>query len=206
MKKIPTLFKREFDKRHRIISCGPDFSSPDLGDWVLNDCLPTIKVDGSCCAVIDGVFYKRYDAKKGKPIPEGAIKCQDDPDPFTGHLPCWVKCDRNNPSDKWLWEAYDNFTLCLSSFIKEHNLTYEAIGPHIQGNSYNKDSHILVIHGLCPVISPLKDFESVKTFLQKTPIEGIVWWDIHKHIPIAKIKRSDFGYKWPCEGATDIIF
>ena len=68
MKKIPTLFKREFDKRHRIISCDPDFSTPELGEWVLNDCIPTVKVDGSCCAIINGEFYKRYDARKGKTL------------------------------------------------------------------------------------------------------------------------------------------
>lgn len=51
----------------------------------------TVKVDGSCCAMINGKFYKRYDAKKGRSIPRGAIKCQKEPDPVTGHMPCWVE-------------------------------------------------------------------------------------------------------------------
>ena len=48
-----------------------------------------------------------------------------------------------------------------------------------------------------------KDFEGIKQFLKETPIEGIVWWDMRKPKPepVAKLKRSDFGFKWPCEGA-----
>ena len=100
MKKIPTLFHREFDeKTHKI---------KDIKNWITPGCeiafhagVSTIKWDGSCCAIFDGMFYKRYDVKKGKPIPENAIKCQDEPDPVTGHLPCWIQCDRANPADKW---------------------------------------------------------------------------------------------------------
>ena len=37
-------------------------------EWVLaGKGLATVKIDGTCCAVLDGKFYKRYDAKK---IPE----------------------------------------------------------------------------------------------------------------------------------------
>lgn len=59
-------------------------------EWVLaGDGVATEKIDGACCAIIDGVFYKRYDAKKDKRgnmklPPEGAIPC-DDPDPVIGH-------------------------------------------------------------------------------------------------------------------------
>lgn len=66
MKKIPTLFEREFEN-HRIVRILPNIS-PDLA-WVMaGDGVATIKWDGACCAVINGVFYKRYDAKHGKPM------------------------------------------------------------------------------------------------------------------------------------------
>lgn len=95
MKKIPTLFEREFEN-HRIVRILPNIS-PDLA-WVMaGDGVATIKWDGACCAVINGVFYKRYDAKHGKPIPSNAIKCQENADPVTGHLPCWVPCNRAVP-------------------------------------------------------------------------------------------------------------
>ena len=105
MKKIPTLFEREFEN-HRIVRILPNIS-PDLA-WVMaGDGVATIKWDGACCAVINGVFYKRYDAKHGKPVPPNAIKCQENADPVTGHLPCWVPCDRTATGDKWFWDAYD---------------------------------------------------------------------------------------------------
>lgn len=88
MKKIPTLFGRVFEDKHiktiaREVTTGME--------WVLDGKgIATIKKDGSCCAVIDGLFYKRYDAKRGKKPPLGAIPCFD-PDPITGHWPHWVR-------------------------------------------------------------------------------------------------------------------
>ena len=40
-----------------------------------------------------------------------------------------------------------------------------------------------------------RDFETVEAFLKKEAIEGIVWH--HEDGRMAKIKRSDFGIKWP---------
>ena len=99
MKKIPTLFERKFEN-HSVIEVLPNVTKGM--EWVLNgEGEATIKIDGSCYAIINNEFYKRYDAKKGKAIPEGAIKCQEEPDQITGHLPCWVKCDRFISADKW---------------------------------------------------------------------------------------------------------
>ena len=73
MKKIPTLFEREFEN-HKVISIS-DKVTPGM-EWVLDgEGVATVKYDGTCCAIIDGVFYKRYDAKRGKKPPEGAIPC-----------------------------------------------------------------------------------------------------------------------------------
>ena len=59
-----------------------------LGSFVLKgDIIARGKSKVGFCAIIDGKFYKRYDAKKGKTPPEGAIPCQDAPDPVTGHFP-----------------------------------------------------------------------------------------------------------------------
>ena len=103
MKKIPTLFERVYDN-HKIVDILPNVTSGM--EWVRNvEVIATVKVDGGCCAIICGEFYKRYDAKNGKPIPKGAIKCQEEADQITGHLPCWVKVDKDNHADKWLYEA-----------------------------------------------------------------------------------------------------
>jgi hypothetical protein len=196
MKKIPTLFKREFEN-HSVVRTLPEVT--EGLEWVLEDpdVYPTVKVDGSCCAIINREFYKRYDAKNGKPIPKGAIKCQDNPDPVTGHMPCWVKCDRNNPADKWFWEAYDNY----KDFIGLQDGTYEAIGKHFQGNPYKLDIDRIEKHGIRVIYSinlstDVKiTYDDIKEWLKDHEVEGIVFW---KNVqPICKIKRSDFGFEWP---------
>lgn len=84
MKKIPTLFEREY-KDHKVVKVLPKVH-PGM-EWVLEgEGIATVKYDGSCCAVIDGKFYKRYDCKKGKVPPEGFIPCCE-PDKITGHWP-----------------------------------------------------------------------------------------------------------------------
>ena len=113
MKKMPTLFHREF-KDHNVVSISPEVTSGL--EWVLQgEGVATEKIDGACCAVVDGKFYKRYDAKKDKHgvlkiPPAGAIPC-DDPDPVTGHWPHWVLVDENNPGDRWFLDAYER-TAC----------------------------------------------------------------------------------------------
>ena len=189
LKKIPTLFIREF-KDHEVINITPEVTK-GMG-WVLNgEGIATVKYDGACCAIINGELYKRYDAKKGKKAPDGAIPCCE-PDPVTGHHPHWLKCDRNNPADKWFWEAYDYTT----EHYEQSDGTYEAIGKHFQGNPYNLDGDMLMPHG--KAVIPEKDifrcFGGIKKYLAEHYIEGIVFWKDGE--PQCKIKRTDFGFEW----------
>lgn len=188
MKKIPTLFERKFEGNHvkdvlPIVTKGME--------WVLDgEGVATIKYDGSCCAIIKGEFYKRYDAKHGKPVPKGAIKCQEEADPITGHLPCWVKCDRENPADKWFWAAYDNV---VKYYGKISDRTCEAIGIHFQNNPYRLSYDTLMYHGEDVVVVP-RSFEGIREWLATHEEEGIVFWKDGE--PKCKIKRTDFGFEW----------
>ena len=185
MKKIPTLFERVFEN-HRIV--GITDKVTEGMEWVLEGKgVATVKIDGSCCAIIDGVFYKRYDAKKGKKPPEGAIPCCE-PDPITGHHPHWVKVDFESAGDKWFAEAYRNTN---AKFLKDG--TYEAVGVHFNGNPYELTHDSLTRHGelICMVD---RSFEGIKKYLENTYIEGIVFWLDGE--PMCKIKRSDFGFEW----------
>lgn len=210
MKKIPTLFERVYEN-HKIVDILPNVTQGM--EWVLQGKgVATLKVDGSCCAIINGKFYKRYDAKRGKPIPEGAIKCQEEADPITGHLPCWVKVDENKPEDKWFIEAYKTTiesgkiettnSGLASGKISEHREfvypklqdgTYEAIGVHFQGNPYNLQCDTMVKHGTI-TINVERTFDGIKKYLSEHYIEGIVFWLDGE--PRCKIKRSDFGFEW----------
>ena len=164
-------------------------------EWVLNgEGIATVKWDGACCSIINGELYKRYDAKNGKKPPEGAIPCCA-PDPITGHWPHWVKCEYENPADKWFWAAYYKaFQISFMHFgIVPPNGTYEAVGKHFNGNPYGMDSDVLFRHG-CSIIDTPRSFEGIRDFLQAHFIEGIVFWKDGE--PQCKIKRSDFGFDW----------
>lgn len=190
MKKIPTLFEREF-KDHNVIKILPKVH-PGM-EWILEgEGIATVKYDGSCCAVIDGKFYKRYDCKKGKVPPEGFIPCCE-PDAITGHWPGWVKVEESNPDDKWFAMAFH-----LKNYYDYRNPlidgTYEAVGEHFSGNPYNYDFDWLVPHGK-KIVEVERTFEGIKKYLSEHEIEGLVFWN--DGIPQCKIKRSDFGFGWP---------
>ena len=184
MKKIPTLFERQFEN-HKVIRITPKITKGM--EWVFNgEGTATVKIDGSCCAIIDGELYKRYDAKKGKKVPDGAIPCCE-PDKITGHHPHWLKCNKDNPADKWFITAFEN-----SKPTKDG--TYEAIGVHFQGNPYHLSNDILERHGERIIENIDRSFEGIKEFLRNNYIEGIVFWKDGE--PKCKIKRSDFGFEW----------
>lgn len=210
MKKIPTLFERTFED-HKVAGIS-DKVTPGL-EWVLKPdapIIPTIKFDGSCVGIFDGKLYRRYDAKKKENynrIPAGSIPCEIKPDPITGHWPHWAPISPDNPADKWYIEAYNNRVNGGMCHNPLSDGTYEAIGPHFQGNPYKLDHDLLTRHGIhgihefrgnqC-VLKRFTSFEQIRDFLKETEIEGIVFWstgDVKE--PICKIKRSDFGFKWP---------
>lgn len=200
MRKIPTLFQRIFENG-KIVGITENVTSGM--EWVLDgEGIATVKIDGSCCSIINGELYKRYDAKNGKPIPENAIKCQQEADPITGHLPCWLKCSADNPSDKWFLKAYENSCQTIPNYNFGEG-TYEAIGKHFNANPYKYDLDVLIPHGDAVIENCPRTFESLRSFLEITPIEGIVFWK--DGIPQCKIKRSDFGFKWPCENARTCL-
>lgn len=181
MKKISTLFKKDPNDLGRVINeINPE------NEWALTEGIATRKYDGTACAVHKGELYKRYDVKKGKQVPEGAIPCQE-PDAVTGHWPHWVKCDRNNPSDKYAFEAFDAIDFWLDG-------TYELCGPKVQGNPERFETHRLIRHAQQIYPNFKWDFESVREFLLAHDIEGIV---VHTATDdrMCKIRKSDFGIK-----------
>lgn len=186
MKKIPTLYERIYEN-HKVVGITENIT--EGCEEALKKGIATVKWDGSCTAIINGKFYKRFDAKKGKKIPNGAIPCQEEADPITGHFPHWVEVDPNNTADKWYYEAYKNYTAT-------HPIvdgTYEAIGVHFQGNPYNLNQDELIPHGK-DELKVRRTFKGIRDFLEETEIEGIVFWLDGE--PKCKIKRSDFGFKW----------
>lgn len=194
MKKLPTLFQREFDG-HRVVNILPQLTTLEL-EWVLKgEGVATEKIDGACCAIIGGTFYKRYDAKRNKQgimktPPAGAIPC-DEPDPVTGHWPHWVLVNAEEPMDHWFIAAKANTPGEL------FDGTYEAVGPHFNGNPHRLTQDVLIRHGQKIINLPDRTLEGIRSYLKEHCIEGIVFWK--DGVPCCKIKRRDFGLKWPEE-------
>lgn len=187
MKKIPSLFIREFEN-HNVKEITSQVT-PGC-EWVLNgEGIATEKYDGTCCLIQDNKLYKRYDAKQGKQPPEGAIPCQPEPDPITTHWPHWVEVKENKPDDKWYIEAWNRLN-------KENleNGTYELCGPHFQTNPYDLEFDLFYKHGDKVLENVPRTFEGIRSYLENNYIEGIVF---HRgNGEMCKIKRTDFGFIW----------
>lgn len=179
MIKISTLYKKDPNNLSRVI----EEINPENA-WALTEGRPTRKFDGTAMAVINGELYKRYDVKKGREVPYGAIPCQD-PDPVTGHWPHWVKCEPTDPNDKFAFEAFAN--------IEPNDGTYELCGPKVQSNPERFGNHVLIMHGSIDLIVPDRSFEGIKSYLEGQDIEGIVFH--HPDGRMCKIRKKDFGIK-----------
>lgn len=194
MKKIPTLFERVFDDHGNIVDV-KDTITPGCKEAFLYG-TATVKIDGACCAIYHGDLYRRFDAKPGRKIPAGAIPCQPDPDPVTGHFPHWVKCDRNDPSDQWYFSAWGNTVEIghMPSVDPEKWTTFEAVGKHFNANPYGYFNDYLLKHGSIIIKDIPRVFNGVREFLSTHYIEGVVFW--YGGEPVCKIKRTDFGFEW----------
>ncbi len=187
MKKISTLFKKDIHNLGRVINeINPE------NRWVFDgEAVATQKFDGSACAVINGKLFKRYDAKKGKTAPEGAIPCKE-ADPVTGHHPHWVVCDPVAKEDAYFWEGFH----ALAGSGKVEDGTYELIGEKVQGNPENIKGHLLVKHGSEILNLASLDFEWIRSFLSNPDnnMEGIVFHHTADE-RMCKIRKSDFGIR-----------
>lgn len=190
MKKMPTLFTRVF-MNHSIIDTINEVT-PGC-EWVLaGEGVATEKLDGTCTLFKDNKLWRRYDAKKGKPIPANAVPCQPVADAVTGHLPCWLPVSDSDPSDKWYRRAFEN--QIASGYVFEENQTYELCGPHFQTNPYELDHDQFFKHGEKILDNVPRDYDGIRRYLETHMIEGIVF---HRgNGEMCKIKRSDFGFTW----------
>jgi len=205
MKKIPSLFKRDYTGTRLVY----DEVVPG-SEWVVEgDGIATVKYDGTACMVKDGELFKRYDRKMKKaqykrkrrdanfvptvddfkPAPLEWIACEDQPNLHTGHWPGWVPVG-DEPGSKWHREAWNNLESPLSDG------TYELVGPRIGANPYNLSEYQFWTHGerFPEEIDPPRTFNELHKWFCLNRCEGIVWH--HPDGRMVKIKRRDFGLEW----------
>ena len=185
MKKIPSVFERDWDGDRRYVL---DKIVVDIP----KEAIPTRKYDGTAVLIKDGVMYKRYDCKRGRAKPNGFIPCGP-MDEKTGHWVGWlIVSDR--PDDLWHRETFAD--ICEDG-------TFELCGPKVNGNAEHLDAHELIRHGSAPLSEvpwPIT-FSGIQAYLASHEMEGIVWWLDGE--PIGKIKRCDFGIEWPISKGND---
>ena len=202
MKKIPTLFERDWngDKSRVTEQTNP------LCQWVIDgEGVATQKYDGTACLIENGELWCRFDAKNGKHPPANFVGAQPDPDPETGHWPGWVPAGTDSQY-KWQRAAFEDLreisedgyradqtllTAVPDNPMARFDGTWEAIGPHFQGNPEGARKDILVRHGLHKYVAVPLTFAELKDWLAPQDMEGLVWH--HPDGRMAKIKKKDFG-------------
>jgi hypothetical protein len=188
MKKIPTLFKRDFSNNGMIIS-----EYNDGVEWVLaGEGVATRKYDGTSVLIRAGKMYKRYELRPGKVAPTDFEEV--DHDETTGKKVGWVQVGWG-AEDKWFREAIIGGNPDMVSAEQYPDGNYELVGPKVQGNPEHAHEHYLLDFMRKPQIYPdaPTGFDELKTWLSDKDIEGLVWH--HPDGRMVKIKLKDYRLK-----------
>jgi hypothetical protein len=189
MKKIPTLFERDWNgDRSRVL----DQVHKDCAWVIAGEGVATRKLDGTSCRVKDGNLYRRRELRDGEAPPP--LFEQEDFDAETGKTVGWVPCDIG-PEDRWHMEAFGEGGLADG--------TYELLGPKVQKNPENETRHVLVSHASPALVlaDVPRTFHELREWMMGKDIEGIVWH--HPDGRMAKLKLRDFGFRRPTAPRTD---
>lgn len=202
MKKIPTMFVRDFDT---------GLVTPEITagcEWTQTEGYATAKWDGVCVLFngvkwyarrtvenanalgTAGIPYEWYGIRNG---PEGFML--EEYDEKTGKAFGWVPASQSDIAP-YLLEAIV-FTKDMSPLPSG---TYELVGPKINGNPYEVTVHGLMHHGIPTKALSDMSYEGVKQimelFAENTDglyVEGFVIYGLNGQR--AKIKAKDFGIR-----------
>jgi hypothetical protein len=195
MIKIPTLFYRDPNNLSLV--------SQDLNPeshWVLSErdeAIATLKRDGVNVRVVitrTGPHTTCLLEKRRNPTRKQKLE---------GMRPYYVPTSRQNPEDEHLFAAFDATNYDMPDW-PDGAWPCEALGPKIQGGVESPEDYYLYPFSLDPefIRDPISDgytpadaWHALRMFFGENLIEGIVWH--HKDGRMAKIKRRDFGYRWP---------
>jgi hypothetical protein len=191
MKKIPTIFDRNWDGDRKVNATliVPDFD--------FQNAIATEKLDGTNVRVtVRNHTVVRVEKRRN---PNKIQKKQGIKNPW------YVDASELDKSDAYIFDAVQNTDF---SDVPDGEWSAEALGEKIQGNPLNLQGHQLFVFSLDSwkqkVIYPNvpTEFEALKKWLplQKSifgndcGIEGIVWHDLNTGA-MCKIKLKDFSYK-----------
>ncbi len=184
MNKILTVFQRD-PARMQLVTREV---TPGC-EWVFaGEGVPTRKLDGTNVRVTIAAGKVVLVEKRRNPSRE---------EKAAGAEPGYVACMPGDPSDRWIGAAVQ---ATVVSGWPDGAHPCEALGAKIQGG----------VEGPTPRLYPFmfdaapfaeadgpRTFDSIRASLESCVCEGIVWH--HPDGRMAKIKRRDFGLKWPVE-------
>ncbi|WP_030177363.1 DUF5565 family protein [Spirillospora albida] len=176
MRKIPTVFVRDWDGDPRYVTRAPDASC----GWVFaGEGRATRKYDGTCVRFDGERWWARREVRPGRSAPEGFVPVSADGG--TGRTVGWEPAERSA-----FWR---HLRPVVGGGVWEPG-TYELVGPKVNGNPEGFGEPALVRHGADDLGDVPLDFDGLAAWLHAHPYEGIVW-----HGPegrMAKLKRRDF--------------
>ena len=185
MKKIKTIFKRDWEGNHKVINEYIDGFDPEI----LKKAIATEKADGTNVRIT--VRNKTIVRLEKRCNPSKLQKAKGIEDPW------YVDADRNDPGDQYIWEATYDFD---ASSLADGEYSAEAIGPKIQGNKLELTKHELYLFSVYPksILNAAISYDELKEWLPKQKslinpevgIEGIVWHC--QNGEMFKIKLKDF--------------
>jgi hypothetical protein len=184
MKKIPTIFKRDWENGGKIM---PEY---EIDPNLFEGAVATEKIDGTNVRVT----IRNHTAVR--------LEKRRNPDKIQKHKgieePWYTDATDGDPQDKWIFAALRNTDL---SQAPDGEWSGEAVGPNIQGNPLNLEKNQIVFFSLgrAPIFHDVPTtFEELRSWLpaQKSlfgrdcGIEGIVWHC--RDGSMLKIKVKDF--------------
>lgn len=185
MKKIPTLFERDWEAQGNPVK---DVINPEC-EWALDPqgSYPTRKYDGTCVMHDGEQWWARREVKPGKQPPPNFRPMEEDL--VTGKTMGW------EPMEQSGWHKYLLEALEPGGSMQWATGTYELMGPAINGNPEGFSRHVLLRHVVAEVL-PLTDrsYEGIRDFLAERPgMEGVVFHGVGENTgKFAKIKAKDF--------------
>lgn len=186
MKKIPTMFVRDWDGDRRYVL-------PEVAEgcqWVIaGEGTPTRKYDGTCVMFDGERWWARREVKEGKTAPDGYVEIEHDHE--TGKTVGWEPVEQSGFAKLHAQAVTETERDALADGAGWLPGTYELCGPKVNGNPEDYGTHRLIGHSAAERLDDApRDFAGLSAWLHAHPYEGIVW-----HGPdgrMAKIKKRDF--------------
>lgn len=184
MKKIKTIFERDWDGNRKVID------KPLIDLSILSNATPTEKLDGT---------NVRITVRNNTPV---RVEKRCNPSKIQKQKgieePWYIDACEGDPQDKWIYNGIKNTDF---SIIQDGEWSGELVGTNIQGNPLNLENNRIVFFSLgqAPIFENVPtDFGGLKEWLPKQKskygkdcgIEGIVWHC--KNGDMYKIKLKDF--------------